>query len=246
MTEILQQLGLSLNEAKIYEALLDLKEAGVGEISSEAQVHRRNVYDTIKRLIDKGLIFPILSKGENIYAPVDPDKLLELVREKENILNKALPELRKKYAQRPGKQEAYIYRGAEGFKNYMRDILRVGKDVYFIGGKLIWQSREIKGFSEQFFREIKRKKIKFHCVFDAIVKEKGEKGVNLFPPPHRFLPPAYSTNSAITIFGDYIVTYTGMEFKKLDENVTIFVLKDENLAESYKIWFKFIFSHCVG
>ena len=41
-TEILQQIGLSLNEAKIYEALLDLKEAGVSEISSRTSIHRRN------------------------------------------------------------------------------------------------------------------------------------------------------------------------------------------------------------
>jgi len=35
--ETLQQLGLSPNESKIYEALLELKEAGAGEISSKRQ-----------------------------------------------------------------------------------------------------------------------------------------------------------------------------------------------------------------
>lgn len=243
-TETLQKLGLSLNEAKIYEALLDLKEAGVGEISSEANIHRRNVYDTIKRLIDKGLVFPILSKGENLYSPVDPDKLLEFLKEKENHLTKILPELQQKYQQRQGKQEAYIYRGVEGFKNYMRDILRVGQDVSFIGGKLIWFDPHLKAFIEQFFKEAKRKNIKFHCIFDAEVKDKAQDTLKYFSLPHKFLPSECSTDSAIVIFGDYVVTYTSVKLKKMDKNITIFVLRDKNLAESYRIWFQFMFDKC--
>lgn len=242
--EILQQLGLSPNEAKIYEALLDLKEAGVGEISSRAEIHRRNVYDAINRLIDKGLIFPILTKGENLYSPVDPDKLLELVKEKETILNKALPGLRQKYEQRVGSQEAYIYRGIEGFKNYMRDLLRVGEDAYFIGAKLGWFDPRLKTFREQFFKEVKRKKIKFYHIFDHEVKEKQAEEIKKLQENYRFLPKKYSTNSGIDIFGDYVVTFTGLHFKRLDDNGTLFVLRDKQLAESYKTWFQFMYDMC--
>jgi sugar-specific transcriptional regulator TrmB len=106
--ETLQELGLSPNEAKIYEALIDLNQAGVGEISSKAEIHRRNVYDAINRLIDKGLVFPILSRGENKYAPVDPDKLSELIKEKQTSLNKILPDLKERYEKEVSSQEAYI------------------------------------------------------------------------------------------------------------------------------------------
>ncbi len=240
--KVLQELGLSPNEAKIYEALLDLKEAGVGAISTKAEIHRRNVYDAVKRLIDKGLIFPILAKGENLYSPVDPDKLLELVKEKEASLNKILPDLRKQYEERTGQQEAYIYRGIEGFKNYMRDILRVGKDVYFIGAKLGWFDPRLKTFLEQFFKEAKRKGINFHHIFDYEVKEKGKNDLSNFGE-YKFLPKEFATNSAIDIFGDYVVTFTGLKFKELDDRVTLFVLRDEKLAESYRTWFKFMYEN---
>jgi sugar-specific transcriptional regulator TrmB len=243
--DTLQQLGLSLNEAKIYEALLDLKEAGVGEISSQAQIHRRNVYDAISRLIDKGLIFPILTKGENRYSPVDPDKLMELVKEQELKLNKMLPDLKVRYKKRLPAQEAYIYRGVEGFKNYMRDILRVGKDGYFIGAKLGWFDPQLKIFTEQFLKEAKRKKIKFHQIFDTEVKEKAQDLLEKMGQPYKFLPAQYSSNSAIDIFGDYVVTFAGLKFKKIDEHVTLFVLRDKDLADSYRIWFRFMFDNCV-
>jgi len=239
--EILQQLGLSPNEAKIYNALLDLKEAGVGTISSKAEIHRRNVYDAMNRLVDKGLVFPILTKGEHLYSPVDPDKLLELVKEKEANLNKILPDLRKRYQKESSTQEAYIYRGIEGFKNYMRDILRVGQDGYFLGAKLGWFDPRLKTFREQFLKEAKRKKLKFYHIFDAEVKDKKPEELKQLGNSYKFLPAKYSTDSAVDIFGDYVVTFTGLKFKKIDDSVTLFVLHDKQLAQSYKTWFQFMF-----
>ena len=243
VVEKLQKLGFSKNEATIYGALLDLDESSPGAIAAHTKIHQRNVYDALKRLIDKGLVFRIISKSENIYSPVDPDKLLEMVREKDRELRKILPGLKARYQERKVGQEAYIYRGIEGFKNYLRDILRVGEDVYFIGGKLIWVAPELKGFSEQFLKEVKRKKIRFHCIFDAEVKERGKDALKHYSPPHKFLPQAYSTNSVLVIFGDYVVAYTGVTFMKLENNLTVFVLKDKNLAESYRTWFTFMSDH---
>ena len=122
----------------------------------------------------------------------------------------------------------------------MRDILRVGQDVYFIGGKMLFISPQLRLFSEQFFKEAKKKKIKFYGIFDDEVKKLGDE-IKCFNPPYKFLPLEYSTDSVVIIFGDYVITYTKAKIKKIDENMTIFVLKDKNLAESYKKWFQFMF-----
>lgn len=241
--ETLQQLGLSPNEAKIYEALLELKEARVGEISSKTNIHGRNVYDSMQRLCDKGLVFPVLSGSETLYSPVDPDKLMELIREKELMLQNALRELRMRYEKKENIQEAYIYKGLAGIKRYMRDILREGEDVYCIGAKLGWFNPKLEAFRKEFYKEAERKKIKFYHIFDAGAKEYA-KGFKEIKPPYKFLPPKYSTNSAIDIFGDYVVTFAGLGIKKLDKNTTIFVMKDKHLAETYKAWFRFMFDNC--
>lgn len=244
--ELFQELGLSPNEAKIYESLLTLKEAAVGEISSNAKIHRRNVYDALNRLVDKGLVFPILAKRENKYAPVDPNKFSELLEEKEQRLNKAMPDLKEMFSQSQRDQEAYIYRGLEGIKNYMRDILRVSKDIYTLGGNLSWQDPDIKSFSEQMVKQAIKKGIKFKLIFYHEVKEKGkEQLVKMFGEPsnYRFLPKEFNSGSAIDIFGDYVVSFSGLSFMELDDNVTIFVVKDSGLAESYRLWHKFMWDN---
>jgi len=236
---VFEQLGLSPNEARIYEALLSRGESSVAEISVEAKVHRRNAYDAIERLINKGLCFQIFSSTENKYNAVDPDKLLEFVAERREQLEKVLPDLKKKFGERVAPEEAYIYRGHEGQKNIWRDMLRVGQDSYFIGAKGGWFDPRLTASREAFFKEANRKKIKFIQLFDHTVKEKLPDFPKHFPGKleHRFLPSKYSTNSAIHVFGDYVITYTGLGIGAIDEHIVFFVIHSKNLAESYRTWF---------
>jgi sugar-specific transcriptional regulator TrmB len=81
--EILTEIGLSQNEAKIYENLLNLGESNIAQIALKSKIHRRNVYDNIDRLIEKGLIYQVIGKGDSTYKPVDPNKLSEIINEKQ-------------------------------------------------------------------------------------------------------------------------------------------------------------------
>ncbi len=236
---IFETLGLSPNEGKIYEVLVGLGESSISDIATAAKIHRRNVYDAIQRLIDKGLVFQIISSKENHYNAVDPDKLLELFKEKEQQLTLAMPELKNKFITRLAPEEAYIYRGYEGQKNVWRDILRVGKDSFFIGAKGGWFDPHLDSSRDAFFREANRKKIKFIQLFDHEVKKEIPNFPRHFPGKleYRFLPKEYSTNSGIGIFGDYIITYSGLGIKKTAASVVIFVIHSKNLAESYRTWF---------
>jgi predicted DNA-binding transcriptional regulator len=237
--ETLQLLGLSPNEAKIYETLVEKGESSVGQISVLAKVHRRNVYDSIQRLIEKGLCFEIFSKGENHYSPVDPGKLSELIAEKQEKLNLILPDLEKKFRLGSVTEEAYIYKGLEGQKNIFRDMLRIGKDSYFIGAKGGWFDPRIETARKAFFKEAVRKNIKFIQLFENEVKTKLPNFPQHFPGKleYRFLPKAFATNSAIHIFGDYVITYTGLPIGAISENTVFFVIHSKDLAESYRTWF---------
>lgn len=239
---ILESLGLSINESKIYETLLDLGESSITSIATKAKIHRRNVYDAIQRLVDKGLVFQIFSSNETSYNAVDPDKLVELSEERQEQLETILPELKKKFVERLAPEEAYIYRGLEGQKNVWRDVLRVGKESYFIGAKGNWFDPRLDAARNAFFREANRKKIKFIQLFEQEVKEK----IPNFPKhfigdlKYRFLPKKYSTNSAIHIFGDYVVTYTGISIKHTNDDIVFFVIRSKNLADSYRTWFEYM------
>ncbi|OGL61154.1 hypothetical protein A2752_01760 [Candidatus Uhrbacteria bacterium RIFCSPHIGHO2_01_FULL_46_23] len=238
--EIYKSLGFSPNEWRMYETLLERGESTVSEIATVGKIHRRNAYDAMRRLLDKGLCFQVLTPGESHYNAVDPDKLLELLTEKRQRLEEVLPVLKKKFHERRVEEEAYIYRGLEGLKNVWREVLRVGEESYFIGAKGAWFDNRLTVSRKRFFQEARKKKIKFIQLFDHEVKIKMPHFARQFPAPlkYRYLPKKYSTESGIHIFGDYVITHTGLDvIGRIDENVVFFVLKSKKLADSYRTWF---------
>src|SRR3989339_882329 len=80
--ELFQNLGLSKNEAELYEALLELGEASVSKLNQKTNINRRNIYDVLNRMSEKGLVYTAIKSGENRFRPVDPRKLKELIEEK--------------------------------------------------------------------------------------------------------------------------------------------------------------------
>ena len=244
--DILQELGLSPNESKIYEALLELGESSVSSIATRTNVHRRNVYDAVNRLVEKGVIIPVIESKENRYIPIEPNKFLEILEEKRIQLEKVLPSMQETYAEKSVPEGIYIYKGKEGLKNIARDILRVGETCYTIGGKSIWTIPASVIFGEYLtLRHPKWSKIKFYTLCDAGVRnkfEKMEKDSNML---FRFLPEKYSSASALDIYGDRVVTYTGKGVDTLEERLTIFMMISKKVADSYKQWFQFMWDHCA-
>lgn len=225
----------------MYETLVERGESSISEIALSAGIHRRNAYDAIQRLINKGLCFQIIASGENLYNAVDPEKLVELLTEKQLELQAILPDLRKKFEQRLAPEEAYIYRGLEGQKNIFRDILRVGEDSYFIGAKAGWIDPRLDAARVAFFKEASRKKITLHGLFDhELLSHPDLLRQFKVDGKFRFLPKEFSTASGVQIFGDYVVSYTNLGIGSSSDEVVFFVIRSATLADSFRTWFKFM------
>lgn len=242
-SQIFEEIGLSPNEAKIYETLLSTGESSVAHLSVKANIHRRNIYDAMNRLVQKGLVSPIFQKGENRYQAVHPDKLLEVMKEKEQKLTAVLPELRKKFGEERQEEAAYIYKGKEGFKNYVRDVLRLGEDAYSLGAKGLMYGLS-KELSKDVWQAVKNKKLSICTLYDPRVREQLPEVMKSEGGEKRILPAEYATDGVLDIFGDHVVTFANVEVGKVSDDTTIFVMVNRQLAESYKTWFKFIWEKC--
>lgn len=238
MTDLLEELGLSKNEARIYLALLTYGGSGVSTISLRSKVHRRNAYDSVHRLIEKGLAYEVFQQGETVYEAVDPSKLMEFVKERETKLSAELPALLAAYQTHKAPQRAYIYQGIEGMKNFLREALKAGEDMYEFGAKGGWFDPRLETFTAWFLKEAKKKNMAFHHIFDWEVQERAAHVPALVGKPYKFAPKAYTSESAIEVFGDHVVTFTGLGFGNVEDDVTIFVIVSPRLAESYRIWWK--------
>lgn len=238
-SQIFQEIGLTPNEAKIYETLLNEGELNVSSVSLSSGIHRRNVYDAIDRLVEKGLIFPVLSKGENTYKAANPSKLLEIVRAKENKLAVILPALEEQYNKSPRKQEVFIYRGLEGAKNYLKDILKTGADLYTIGSAGFLFNEKLKGFVKSFRLEKQTLGIKEKYIFSNSLKNKISEIEKNSSLDYRFLPENKVNDISVNIFGDHVVSVVESEN---DNGLTLYVTIDDKLASGYRQIFETLWS----
>jgi len=239
-TDILIRLGLSKNESRIYETLLIKGESPVGSIATVSTINRRNVYDSLNRLIEKGLAFQIIQKGENIYRAVNPRKLMELLKEKEASLDEILPELTELFNSKPHDEDIYLYRGVEGWKNFMRDILTRGEDVYIIGGKGAWAEPKLDTFRTQFLKDIEKAGIKIKVLYDHEIYKTKHKILEYLNSEHRFLPKGFSSTAAVTVFGDQVVIQSKIKIGQIDDTITSTVMINESTADMFRTWFELL------
>ena len=94
---LLEEIGLTKNESKVYLALVEEGASRAGWITRKTGIHRRNVYDAIEMLIQKGLVSYIKENNIRLYSAVEPTRLLEILKEKERSIEAIVPELQKKF-----------------------------------------------------------------------------------------------------------------------------------------------------
>ena len=237
---VFESLGLSPSEAKIYYALIMYGGSGVSTISIRSNVHRRNAYDAIHRLIEKGLVYEVFGGKETIYESVEPTKLSEFVHEKEQLLEQALPELMRMFETHKTPQSAYIYKGIEGVKNYLREALQIGEDLYSFAAKGAWLDPRLKTYIGWFLKEATKRKMKFRFIFDPDAQEKIPEVFSTLEVQYKLLPKGYGSATTTDVFGDHVVTFTGVDYAKIEDNTTIFVMKSSRLAEGYRIWWQYM------
>jgi len=89
----LRQIGLSDKESNVYLALIEFGDSLVSEIAERTRINRSLLYDVLSGLADKGMVTYILKNNVRYYRAAEPEKILSIIREKENIFKTMLPEL---------------------------------------------------------------------------------------------------------------------------------------------------------
>ncbi len=226
---VLQELGLSEGEIKTYLALLKLGSSPVSKIKEETNLHRTTVYDFLEKLINKALVNYVMKEGIKCYKASDPGNLMNFLKEKEDKLKEIMPELKKLSDFHKEELDVEVYKGKEGFKNTLNKIVEIGKDMYGFGFDESKYETLDPIMMKQYFRKTKEKGI----MENIFVKKSSEflyndENVNYFFLPDNFFNP----NPTMT-FGDYVVIQIWNPF-------TSIVIKNKDLADSYKKYFDFL------
>lgn len=228
MEKILEELGLTANEVKIYLTLLNQGTLNVGKLTSKCGVHRRSVYDGLDRLIEKGIVGYIKVNNIKEYSASNPKELLNILKRKENELEEIMPSLEESYNLTKAKKKTVFFRGKEGIKHIFEDQLKVGEEILVIGGSNKVYDL-LKYYLPHYERERKNKKIKTKLIFDTKEQVKI--------PMSKIRYTIYSLGpSAINIYGNKvaIIVWSDAPYAILIEDVDI--------TKSYRQHFELIWS----
>jgi sugar-specific transcriptional regulator TrmB len=95
-TDLLLGLGLSLNQSRVYLAILQLERTSVGQISKFSKVRREEVYRVLPALEKMGLVERLLGKPAEIQATPISDALTLLVDEEKSKSDARLSGMRRR------------------------------------------------------------------------------------------------------------------------------------------------------
>ena len=159
-------LGLSKKEMAIYLSNLRVGSSAVQEIAKRAGINRTAAYDILTSLERKGFVSYTISSGKRYYQATKPERLLGLIKEREQLVKKAIPELQtisESTAERP-KVEVYV--GINGIKTVFEMILREAKEFRVMASKT-QLSKLFKYYFPNFVKRRIQKGIKVRMITDA-------------------------------------------------------------------------------
>jgi HTH-type transcriptional regulator, sugar sensing transcriptional regulator len=233
--KILTDLGLSQNEAKIYIELLNLKQATVVEIAKKAKIYRTNVYDSLEKLIEKGLVAYIVKEGTKLYEAANPENLLNLLKEKEIALRQILPTFMLNYSLAKKTTNTYVYEGAQAIRNTLNKFLEYKQPIYVYG--IPKQAIETIG---PFITDYHKKRIKEKVMMYHIYNEDAQERINyLNTVPYteaKYLKSEFNSSISTNICGDSVALFF------FSKTPLVILIENHEIASSYKKYFDLLWS----
>ena len=242
--QILQELGLTEGEIKVYFSMFELGETTVGPISKKSGITHAKVYPILEKLINKGLVSHIIKEGRKNFSATHPDSLLEFVDSKVRNLEKEkqkikdlIPSLLAKQKELEKVQYSRVFEGFRGLRALFYELFGTNKkntEIYVLGLNELLKKIEFQNFF-RFYHDLRKKNnIKLKLILNKNVKSFFNK--NYIPSKDyekpdkiKFVDVTFPTG--VFIFKDHVITIIA------DEKVTAFDIKSKQNTERYKKFF---------
>ena len=243
-TKILQELGLTDGEIKVYFALFELGETTVGPISKKSRVTHAKVYPILDKLIEKGLVSHTIKDGRKNFSATNPHSLLEFVDNKVRRLEEEkikikdiIPSLLAKQKELEKIQYSRVFEGFRGLRSLFYDLFGSNKEkteICVLGLNELLKEKSFISFF-RFYHDLRiENKIKLKLILDKNMKTiynniYKKAGMYAKTDKVKFVNTTYPTG--VFIFKDHVITIVA------DEKVTAFDIKSAQNSKRYKKFF---------
>lgn len=231
---ILEDLGLTQAEAKVYLTLLELGSSTAGPILEKSGIQNSVVHRAIHTLINKGLINYVAEGKRKVYQATKPENFINFIDEKKKRFEKILPELKLKQESQRNQENATIYKGVRGIKEVYSILINAdGKEYLTYGGGP--PTEKLMGIDWWLALHQKRvsNKLVSRQVFDESVRNIG--GTEIQKKP---LTNIRYVSSELAQFQETIIVGVYVAITVFTENPYAFLIKDNAVAEGYRKYFE--------
>ncbi len=228
----LKEYGLTEKEIKIYLALLPLGSINLQEIAKRVDFPRTTVYNTLNYLSQKGLVSKIIKKGVTFFEASDPNKFIDNLKQKKELLESVLPDLQELKKAVINSSSVEIYEGNKGLSTILSDVFKIKQQTYYFGSYSLSIERLIH--LPEHSRALRfDKKIPAKIVIDHYHEEVFDKPSYKKITEIRFLDSLKDFPCMVFIYGNNVALYT-----LKGDLIGIIIRNNEQVAQAMKIIFE--------
>ena len=129
LLSIIESIGLTEQEAKLYLAGLHLGTAPASEYAKETGINRITAYNILEQMVHEGRFTLVKKVRGKWYAPVAPEYLAVEARKNADALERTLPELRSLQGKHERKPRVRFFEGWEGVRHVYEDTLTAHGEI---------------------------------------------------------------------------------------------------------------------
>ncbi|MDP6642337.1 MAG: helix-turn-helix domain-containing protein [Candidatus Nanoarchaeia archaeon] len=239
--KLLEDIGLTEGEAKIYLSLTVLGTVSTGPIALKSGVSLSKVYKILERLEKKGLVGHVIINKTRNFKAMDPRRIIELLELKEKELSEKkkkvkelIPQINLQRKLLPVKNEAIVYDGTKAIMNFYNGILtelKAGESYYVLGASYGEDFPGLREFFQNYHTRRAKKKIKMKMLANIETKDNLEKATYL-NSKIKFLPKFLVTNMIVIFYKNKTFIYF------LTTNPKGFLIENKDVQDSFKIYFE--------
>jgi len=216
---VLEEIGLTGSEIKVYLALLELGSSTKGPIVKKSKVASSKIYELLDKLSEKGLVSTVTKSGVKYFESAPPNRVLDYVQEKEKKIKKQvievkslIPELELLRSMAGIGSETQVFKGMKGAETSFDDILKTLKkgDEYYVLG--------ISKFTSHFERFVinfhkKRAKLGIKCkiIVNEVASDIGAKLEKISHTEIKYVPKELFTPVVFIIYKDTTLISIGLD-----------------------------------
>ncbi len=237
-TVILEKIGLTRGESKVYLSLLKAGISSIGPLVKESSVSRSKIYEIMERLIEKGLVSSVVINGIKKFKALDPrfipdylEKEKQDIEKKKKEINQLLPTLISYATSKEPPQSVEVFEGWNGIKNIFFQLINDAKkndEWYAFGIPKTMSEERIRIFSTW------RKETDKIGITQKLIANREIKNSPEIAPKSRFSDIRFldqETPTSVDIFKENVIL--GVWTSK----PIIILLKGKAIADSFKIYF---------